>query len=192
MFYTFENQAHHSIARNYSPPKAPGITTSMEVEEAELELGWVTDPQTSSAKRTSNKKGTNIAVNNKDHEGSIKVSLIEYISGVSQILQKRKELLFELKGRLERDTHLRYALRELEMQRALMGKGASRKLHGPELIKPDGQADDELDEDEQDALFGQRRKIKPKCELFRANSGMDTLLIGLATMTYWITIGNDA
>jgi hypothetical protein len=42
-----------------------------------------------------------------------------------------------------------------------MGKGASRKIRGAELIKPDGQPDDELNEDEQDALFGQR-KVKPK------------------------------
>lgn len=68
---------------------------------------------------------------------------------------------------MERDTHLRYALRELEMQRALMGKGASRKIRGAELIKPDGQPDDELNEDEQDALFGQRRKVKPKRKPFQ-------------------------
>lgn len=70
----------------------------------------------------------------------------------------------ELRARLERDKHLRYALRELEMQRALMGKGASRKLRGPELIKPEGGSDEELDEDEQDALFGKKVKVKPKRE----------------------------
>jgi U3 small nucleolar RNA-associated protein 11 len=70
-------------------------------------------------------------------------------------------LLPELRARLQRDTHLRYALRELEMQRALMGKGASRKIRGPELIKLDGE-DDELNEDEQDALFGKRRKAPQK------------------------------
>jgi hypothetical protein len=42
-----------------------------------------------------------------------------------------------------------------------MGKGASRKICGPELIKLDGE-DDELNEDEQDALFGKRRKAPPK------------------------------
>jgi hypothetical protein len=47
------------------------------------------------------------------------------------------------------------------MQRALMGKGASRKIRGPELIKPDGE-DGELNEDEQDALFGKRRKAPQK------------------------------
>jgi U3 small nucleolar RNA-associated protein 11 len=73
-----------------------------------------------------------------------------------------QELLPELQARLQRDTHLRYALRELEMQRALMGKGASRKIRGPELIKPDGEEGDELNEDEQDALFGKRRKAPPK------------------------------
>jgi hypothetical protein len=45
-----------------------------------------------------------------------------------------------------------------------MGKGASRKLRGPELIKPEGGSDEELDEDEQDALFGKKVKVKPKRE----------------------------
>ena len=48
------------------------------------------------------------------------------------------------------------------MQRALMGKGASKKIRAAELIKPDGAEDDELTEDEQDALFGKRRKVQPK------------------------------
>lgn len=73
-----------------------------------------------------------------------------------------KDLLTELRARLQRDTHLRYALRELEMQRALMGKGASKKIRAAELIRPEGQEDDELNEDEQDALFGKRRKEPPK------------------------------
>ena len=44
-----------------------------------------------------------------------------------------------------RDRHLRYAERELEMQKALMGKGASRKLRGVEEVEGD---DDDEDEDE--------------------------------------------
>jgi hypothetical protein len=43
-----------------------------------------------------------------------------------------------------------------------MGKGASRKIKGPELIKTDSEPDDELNEDEQDALFGRKRKTQPK------------------------------
>jgi hypothetical protein len=43
-----------------------------------------------------------------------------------------------------------------------MGKGTSRKIRGPELIIPDGAENDELNEDEQDSLFGRRRKAPPK------------------------------
>ena len=43
------------------------------------------------------------------------------------------------------DKQLRYAERELQMQRLLMGKGASRKMSGVERV--DGDDEDEDDED---------------------------------------------
>lgn len=45
---------------------------------------------------------------------------------------------------MERDQQLRYAERELEMQRLLMGKGRTKKLKGVEVVR-DG---DDADEDE--------------------------------------------
>ena len=42
---------------------------------------------------------------------------------------------------------LRYTERELEMQRALMGKGASRKLKGVEKVEDDNDDEDESDDD---------------------------------------------
>jgi U3 small nucleolar RNA-associated protein 11 len=67
----------------------------------------------------------------------------------------RKRLLKELSARLFRDTQLRYAEREFEMQRQLMGKGARKKISGVEAVE--GDDDDEEDEDEVDARRGKRR-----------------------------------
>jgi U3 small nucleolar RNA-associated protein 11 len=67
----------------------------------------------------------------------------------------RKRLLKELSARLFRDTQLRYAEREFEMQRQLMGKGARKKIAGVEAVE--GADDDEEDEDEIDARRGKRR-----------------------------------
>ncbi|KAJ6504393.1 small-subunit processome [Mycena vulgaris] len=67
----------------------------------------------------------------------------------------RKRLLKELSARLFRDKQLRYAEREFEMQRQLMGKGARKKIAGVEAVE--GERDDEENEDEIDARRGKRR-----------------------------------
>lgn len=59
--------------------------------------------------------------------------------------QRRIRLLKELSARLARDKQLRYAERELEMQKLLMGKGGSMKLKGAERVQEDG--DDESEDD---------------------------------------------
>jgi len=71
-------------------------------------------------------------------------------------LETRKRLLKELSARLDRDRKLRYAQREFEMQRLMMGKGARRKIQGVEKVEGD-KDDDEEDEDEIDAQRGKRR-----------------------------------
>jgi len=48
-------------------------------------------------------------------------------------------------------------LRELEMQRILMGKGTGVKIRGPELVNRKSKQDQE---DEEDAFGGRRRKVK--------------------------------
>lgn len=63
--------------------------------------------------------------------------------------ETRSTLLTELAARLSRDRMLRYASRELEMQKQLMSKGASRKIAGVEKIN--SEEDKEVDEDELDA-----------------------------------------
>jgi U3 small nucleolar RNA-associated protein 11 len=67
--------------------------------------------------------------------------------------QERRRLITELAARLARDKQLRYAQRELEMQRLMMGKGGRRKLRGAEKVEG-GSEDEDDDEDEIDARKG--------------------------------------
>ncbi|KAI0275054.1 small-subunit processome [Gloeopeniophorella convolvens] len=55
----------------------------------------------------------------------------------------RTHLLKELSARLHRDRMLRYAERELEMQKLLMGKGRSKKVQGVEKVGGEGESEDE-------------------------------------------------
>jgi len=71
-------------------------------------------------------------------------------------IEKRRRLLKELSARLDRDRQLRYAQREFEMQRQLMGKGSHKKIQGVEKVEGDDE-DDEENEDEIDARHGKRR-----------------------------------
>lgn len=57
---------------------------------------------------------------------------------------------------MERDQQLRYAERELEMQRLLMGKGRTKKLKGVEVVKDEG----DMDEDGEDEDRPARRNEK--------------------------------
>ena len=61
----------------------------------------------------------------------------------------------ELSARLSRDRQLRYAGRELEMQRLLMGKGGRKKLRGVEKVEVD---EDEDDTDDNDLKPGKKTK----------------------------------
>ncbi|KDR85414.1 hypothetical protein GALMADRAFT_359023 [Galerina marginata CBS 339.88] len=71
-------------------------------------------------------------------------------------VEKRRRLLKELSARLDRDRQLRYAQREFEMQRQIMGKGGHKKILGVEKVEG-GDEDDEENEDEIDARRGKRR-----------------------------------
>lgn len=73
-------------------------------------------------------------------------------------LDKQKRLVKELSARLGRDRQLRYAEREFEMQRKLMGKGARKKIQSMEKVRAQDD-EDEVDEDELDAWKGKRRHL---------------------------------
>jgi U3 small nucleolar RNA-associated protein 11 len=66
----------------------------------------------------------------------------------------------ELSARMERDQQLRYAERELEMQRLLMGKGRRKKLRGVELVKDEGDRDGDGDGDGEDESRPARKSEK--------------------------------
>ena len=74
-------------------------------------------------------------------------------------------MLKELSARLVRDRQLRYAERELQMQRLLMGKGASRKISGVERV--DGDDEDEEDEDTPRSKKVDEKTWKPRVYKWR-------------------------
>ncbi|KAM6498500.1 u3 small nucleolar RNA-associated protein 11 [Amanita muscaria] len=76
--------------------------------------------------------------------------------------RSRIRLLKEISARLVRDRQLRYAQRELEMQRLMMGKGARKKISSVEKLEAD--EDDEEDEDEIDARKGRQPKSTRKVD----------------------------
>ena len=45
------------------------------------------------------------------------------------------------------------------MQRVLMGKGASKKIRGPQRIESEDTHGEDMDEDEQDAMIAKRIKV---------------------------------
>ena len=80
--------------------------------------------------------------------------------------ERRTRLLKELSARLVRDRQLRYAERELEMQKALMGKGAARKMSGVERVDDDGN-DDSDDEDARRPKKADEKTWKPRVYKWR-------------------------
>ncbi|KAF8078834.1 small-subunit processome [Lyophyllum atratum] len=108
-------------------------------EEEELDLGW---------KLTTTKKS-------KKSERDVSPQE-ETTSNPSNLRENRQRLLKELSARLMRDKQLRYAEREFEMQRLMMGKGGRKKIKGAEKVE--GDSDEEEDEDEIDARKGKQRK----------------------------------
>jgi U3 small nucleolar RNA-associated protein 11 len=114
------------------------VTTS----PTEVDLGW---------RPTNQRKSKNIAVPASQTDTTPEDT-------ETGSLDRRKRLVKELSARLGRDRQLRYAEREFEMQRKLMGKGARKKIKGIEKVE--AQADeDEMDEDEIDARKGKQRHL---------------------------------
>lgn len=112
--------------------------------EAEVDLGWKEPPKKSSKKSAEAKANTSAD--------------LEVDSELPRDLEQRRRLLKELSARLERDRQLRYAEREFEMQRLLMGKGGKKKIQGVEKVEGDDNEDREETQDEIDARRGKRQK----------------------------------
>lgn len=70
---------------------------------------------------------------------------------------------------MERNQQLRYAERELEMQRLLMGKGGRKKLKGVEVVKGEGDGDEGEDGEEGDRPARKSEKTyKPRVYKWKA------------------------
>lgn len=133
-------------------------------ETFELDLGWKSD-QTKRKRRKSvhdPPAGISQDIRNKD-EGDLEADDLDSLDNrpESPISMKRR-LLKELSARLRRDVQLRYAQREFEMQRLLMGKGARTKIAGVEKISGVRESDD--DEDEIDARKGRWKTSSKKVD----------------------------
>ncbi|KAG6817733.1 hypothetical protein H0H87_004524 [Tephrocybe sp. NHM501043] len=130
-----DNETEGTPIQNAS--KSEQDNTDMDAAE-ELDLGW----KSIATKRPKKSK----------HQTD---SLDETPDNVSPS-DNRRRLLKELSARLVRDMQLRYAEREFEMQRSMMGKGGRKKIAAPEKVE--GDSDSEEDEDEIDSRKGKQRK----------------------------------
>jgi len=115
------------------------------------DLGWKTVSSIKSRRRRKRNQATEDTGNGLT-EQEIQDSIVRdlFTLVICQLkcrLQKhRGHLLKELAARMARETQLLYALRELELQRQLVGKGGRRKVRGVEEIDADKDGDDSNDE----------------------------------------------
>ncbi|KAH8119897.1 u3 small nucleolar RNA-associated protein 11 [Phellopilus nigrolimitatus] len=113
---------------------------TLEPDSDMLDLGW---RETKESKKS--RKGKAAQMEGEGAGGELMVERREIAK------KHRTRLLKELSARLIRDTQLRYAERELAMQRMLMGRGGCMKLRGVEKVEG-GNESDELNEDELDSM----------------------------------------
>ncbi|KAF9229055.1 small-subunit processome [Gyrodon lividus] len=113
--------------------------------KSDIDLGWKTTETAKSRRRRKIKSTTEDMDNTLDEERKL------------ASIKHRRRLLKELAARLARDVHLSYALRELEMQRLLVGKGGRKKVQGAEEVR----AEDEAGDDDEDKRAS-KQKSDPK------------------------------
>ncbi|EJD03662.1 u3 small nucleolar RNA-associated protein 11 [Fomitiporia mediterranea MF3/22] len=136
------DEAQRYVNRQTSSSKARTDTLPKDTDEENdtVDLGW-RDP----VKSKRNRKGDSKMDIDEEEDTAL-------VSERREAAKKhRTRLLKELSARLTRDTQLRYAERELTMQRALMGKGGSLKLRGVEKVEGEDE-DNGLNEDELDSM----------------------------------------
>ncbi|KAI0669767.1 u3 small nucleolar RNA-associated protein 11 [Trametes maxima] len=136
VFAADESEARqHAASNRKASTSRDGDAMEVSIEQG-VDLGWkVPEP----AKRQRRKS----KVNAEEKEAALDDDASTQTA--EQAKEHRTRLLKELSARLVRDRHLRYAEREMEMQRALMSKGASRKVQGVERMEEDGDDDSEED-----------------------------------------------
>ncbi|KAF9245917.1 small-subunit processome [Melanogaster broomeanus] len=136
------------------PSDSRNIVTVGSAElKSDIDLGWKTT-ETAKSRRRRKDKLTAEETDNTPDEGR----------GLAR--KHRKRLLKELAARLARDTQLSYALRELEIQRLLVGKGGRKKVHGAEEVGAEKDGDE--DEDKRTSRQGPDAKTyKPRVYKWR-------------------------
>ncbi|KAJ3821206.1 u3 small nucleolar RNA-associated protein 11 [Lentinula raphanica] len=142
--------------RNYAEPSRLSQSDVANIEaQAQTDLGWIEPNEKHRSKR---RKSDSRLEEARDITDDYNEDLDEEteISGA----QHRQRLLKELSARLVRDKQMRYAEREFEMQRLMMGKGARKKISAPERLGDDNDSDE--DEDALDARGGRARKSSVK------------------------------
>lgn len=144
-----ENETEAKQLSQQRPSNKVKTSSEVDIEQAEVNLGWKTVESASSRRRRRNGTSAGASTDVEDAEETRQLNV-----------QNRKRLLKELAARLKRDTQLRYTQRELEMQRLLAGKGGRRKLRGVEEV---GAENNDEDEDEMaDAAASKASKADEK------------------------------
>ncbi|KAI0735037.1 u3 small nucleolar RNA-associated protein 11 [Earliella scabrosa] len=144
IFANDPDEARQHLASVRDAPRAHDEEPMDVTQDVSIDLGWRTPDEAKRKRRKSKAAGDDgAALDDPSHETA------------EAAKEHRTRLLKELSARLVRDRQLRYAERELEMQRLLMGKGASKKLSGVEKMD-----DDRNEEDEEDA--SRPRKVDEK------------------------------
>ncbi|KAF7979387.1 hypothetical protein HWV62_42482 [Athelia sp. TMB] len=119
------------------------VTSNIETTREPQDLGW----------KVPEKQRKGISEGASPNAGNDREAAAEHRQLAAE---NRARLLKELSARLRRDTQLRYAEREFEMQRAMMGKGSRQKLAGVEKVE--GDDDGNMDEDEEDSRRSRKNK----------------------------------
>ncbi|KAJ4485900.1 u3 small nucleolar RNA-associated protein 11 [Lentinula aciculospora] len=141
-------------ARNYVRPSYSSNSDNLDVNNKTqpVDLGWIEldEKRRSKRRKSAPNHGDMDNVNSAD-------DFVDFDEEMrASALPHRQRLLKELSARLVRDKQMRYAERELEMQRLMMGKGARKKVSAPEKVDDDN--DSEEDEDALDARGGRPRR----------------------------------
>lgn len=163
-----KTKPHPPIARQFTKqshskrPSAEDSTSTDNPQPQEIDLGWKSAEPKRKRRKSSHTPEPTIPQPDTDNADLEADDLDTADDGPQSTTSTKRRLLKELSARLRRDTQLRYAQREFEMQRLLMGKGARTKIAAVEKVN--GDSESEEDEDEIDARKGRRRNSVKKVD----------------------------
>ncbi|KAK7463884.1 hypothetical protein VKT23_005819 [Stygiomarasmius scandens] len=138
-----DNASAQEYAKNLrSQEEGDRVAEESTLQTEENDLGWaIPEKKRKSRKRKQRAEQEEDELDDQQEDGDV------------SSVQHRRRLLKELSARLIRDQQLRYAEREFELQRAMMGKGARKKIQAAEKI-------DGGDSDDEDALDARGGRTK--------------------------------